>query len=428
MDAVMKTIRLKIHEPSSRKRQVLETAMTRYLHALSRMLRDAAERTDEIASSLEKGGMSRLNTIRFMTPEYLGALNELRVQPFKDALVYEVSMLLLTWYKRSGSGREGFPSIRGRSNHPLFFNRYDEKRGFCLLYDYNRNRWYARLQLLPSGDPLRAKKTGEKRCDFDVVGFERPPEAGNGCGAILVPLSFGKVQLGILEQARTRPGMIRTAKLCRRGNAFFLDISVAVPMPETLEIRSEMGIVRSLDGAVHMTVTNLDGQVIETRMIQMPSDGAHGDEPLHMLANQIVSMAVKHRARVVLQSFRKASDKLSSTDRETGRWNRPVLAVSAYNRLGSLLRYKLALKGLGPPIRISTNHLFRLCGVCGEKKTTPLPDSRLVMCTRCGSVSDPMYNGGRQILARLARYRAGAGGGTFQAIPAGQPGEARIQA
>lgn len=408
--STLQTVQLKIHRPSGRKIDVMDVSLQRYAEAFRFLLADARARLPEIVETVSLRGLTRLNVIHHVKKETMKELNRFNVQPFKDALLYELSMLLLSHLKRirgkdgAFTGAEiGFPVVQ--ESHSLLFSRYDEKRGYCLLFDYHCNRWYARLQLLPVGDPLRSPRLDTSNCDFDVVGYERPPLSVTSAGAILVPLSFGKQQLLLLEKAKENLKMLRMARLVKRGADFYLDVCLKPDRPEPLEIRSEMGIVRSLDGDVHMTVTDLTGKVLASSLVSVERNCP---ERLHLLANVLLAIASRHHARVILQSFHQASDKLLQYSVQLGA-AMPPLSVGEYNHLAELLSRKLVRAGLEKPIRVGSNRLFHLCGVCGAKRIVSLPDSRLVMCTHCGSVSDPLYAGSRQILARLAGYRARSG-------------------
>lgn len=228
----LRTIVLKLHKPGKGKQMLLDEAVTNYNEAFRFLLRKAYADLDEIQERFS-GNSSRFTTItlsKWINKETLQELNKYDVQPFKDSLKLDFGMTLANYLRLSEVEPEvGFPGMRGiarRANgtanstssgntgsstvsktasssgsstvssgfRPLYFCRYDVKRCYSLLYDREKNRYYAKLYLANSRNARTVPDCIERSGRLVYIHKEgRTLENGRKKEPfIIVPLSFGK--------------------------------------------------------------------------------------------------------------------------------------------------------------------------------------------------------------------------------------------
>ena len=149
------TVSLKLLSPTEHKKRQLEDAMDRYASAFERLLRCVRPKIEgHICSKAEIARQINL---------YMPQVDQLGVQPFKDALKRDVAktLYLYTVQKQKGSGKR-YPMLQSNDEdltqllmrkepiaprtldywleryhrqRPLLFCRYSETRNYALLYD-----------------------------------------------------------------------------------------------------------------------------------------------------------------------------------------------------------------------------------------------------------------------------------------------------
>ena len=136
---------------------------------------------------------------------------------------------------------------------------------------------------------------------------------------------------------------------------------------------------------------------------------------MHTAANEVVALALRHAAQVVIEDLSGAR----ARRRGRGRFNR-LLGRSQQHKLQRVLEYKLALAGLPRALHVHPAHTFETCPECGlrdaENRKRRLARAGLrpeiFSCVDCGHSADAHLNAARVIgkpLGELRVVMSGAG-------------------
>lgn len=427
-----KTLSLRIDRPGKQKREWMDTALLSYTRALEQLLRHSREPALELAQA--GGQVTRAQVQALADAEALKALNVYGVQPFKDALKQEFCTIVMGFIARwrKTGGLAGYPCVRlepgeveehiralvgqcdrgelsgsevrrqlssllshsGRI-HPLYFGRYATHRDYCLLYNPDTGRFYAKLHLLNAKNRLPSAPLGQV---LRVVAPGLPPaqETGAARRFIVVPLAFGKEQETVLHQALDRPQILRTARLVCRGDAYVLVLSVEVICNACVVPQTTMGVTRTF-GGLTCTVCDREGQAMEN--IRFPA--AVTDAERFCLAKEITARAKKARARVVLEAGGGRGDGLALRDDDT---RTAAFPVWDYVRLGKILQYKLLEAGLPPPAFVSGSGLNTACPRCGAVTRRNRLSAQMFACVSCGYAAPFEFIGSHNLALKLRKY------------------------
>lgn len=426
-----KTLSLEIRDPGQRKRELMDAALLSYTRALEQLLRQCREPVLELARSGRR--VTRAQVQALADKDMLRALNAYGVQPFKDSLKQDFATILLSFaarWQKSG-GRAGYPCVRlepeeaderiraltdacdtaalsaaelrGRLEavlahsgrvHPLYFGRYAAARDYCLLYDPETGRFFAKLHLLNAKNRLPPAPAGR---ELRVVAPGLPPAriTADPRRFIVVPLSFGKAQREVLRQALDRPQILRTARLVRRGDVYRLVLSVEVSCNACVVPQATMGVARAAPGLA-CTVCGKDGASPANAMLS-----AEGGQMLFCLAKEITARALAARAQVVLEANGGRGDGFVLRG---GVPQPEVFPAGQYMRLGRILRYKLVEAGLPPPVFVSGSGLNITCPRCGAVTHKNRLSPQMFACVSCGYASPSAFVGSRNLAVRLQKY------------------------
>jgi putative transposase len=222
---------------------------------------------------------------------------------------------------------------------------------------------------------------------------------------LVLPLSFGKRQLDYLQAALDNPQMLRTAKLISRDGEYYLAVSVETAQREPVQTQTYLGVARALANPLTVTVADRQGKLLEAAVLGDGGrhPGVQEDAWLHRMANAIVTLAVRHRAQVVVQHLTRIGDRLGWLGKSGG--GEPLLGCRAYNRLAAILDYKLADMGLPAPVRVSSLSIFSACPVCAHTSQSSHFSRNLFICTQCGYSSAVDALGGYNLAVRLLKYQ-----------------------
>lgn len=427
-----KTLTLRLHQPDRQKRALIDAALLSYTRALEQLLRHGKKQAVALARTKQR--VTRAQVLTLADAGTLKALNIYAIQPFKDALKQDFCSIVLGFIARwqKTNGRAGYPCVRlepeeadervhtllerydrgdvsdsdaerqlssllshsGRV-HPLYFGRYAARRDYCLLYDPDTGRFYVKLYLLNAQNRMPAPLPGRV---LRVVAPGLPParETGATRRFIVVPLAFGKEQEAVLRQALNRPQILRTARLVRRNDAYFLVLSVEVFCQACIVPQTTMGVARTF-GGLTCTVCDTDGQVVEN--VTLPS--AANRVELFRLANNITTRARSARAQVVLEADGGRGDGLISQN-DTARAS--AFSVWDYMRLGQMLCYKLLEAGLPPPVFVSGSGIYAACPRCGTVTRRNRLSAKMFACVSCGYAASSQFVGSRNLACKLRKY------------------------
>ncbi len=415
----LRTIVLKLNKPSKRKCLVIDEAITNYNRAYRFLLEKAYTELKEIKDAFAgtKGTQNALALSKWVSSERSKELNQFDVQPFKDALKLEVGMTLAGYFRlkalRPGTS---FPLANCRTGteverlRPVYFCRYDTGRSYCLLYDSEKNRYFAKLHLLNAKHankvvPQQGDQEGKLTYIHRSAGVV---ERGKSKEAyIIVPLSFGKYQEEILRASLERPEILRTAKLGRKDGSYYLAISVDTGKAEEIRTETYLGVARGLKNDLCYTVADPEGNVVAagtlSRTGQTSKNAAVPLDELHKAANSIVEIALEYKSAVILQNLLEKGDRLHWADDFMN--SQPIYNCDAYIRMARLLAFKLPEKGLPAPVKVSSVGIFYSCHVCGCNSKLNRFNKDTFICTSCGATLEIEKLGSLNLARKLINYR-----------------------
>ncbi len=479
----LRTIVLKLHKPGKGKREMLDQALENYNKAFQFLLRKAYANLDDLQAKFgETGGKFAAITLsKLIDKKTLQALNQFHVQPFKDSLQLDFGMALASNLRlRESEPGTGFFGLacRGRADHfacgkgcrdgsggdylgvsheggpsgilkpaphiassyssddglhldrtrPVYFCRYDVKRCYSLLYDREKDKYYAKLYIanreharnVPEGRSGRSKLS--YICSENRI-LERSSRKET---FIVVPLSFGRWQEKWLKEALQKPDCLRTAKLYKREHDYYLAVTFDTGEPESIHAVHFMGVSRGLKNKLNYTILDQNGEVVSEGAVASGAAGtseevivsdklfrasvSKGRQPnilqneLHGTANLISDIAQANKARVIVQNLTGKGDGITKivTDKYG---KRPAYGIREYNQLTRLLEYKLVDRGLPSPVRVSSVDIFTTCHNCGHNSKSNIGLKGLFICTACGATMEMDKLGSFNLAGKLLNYK-----------------------
>lgn len=424
---VYKTAVFKIHNPSKHKRAMLKDSMRRAHLAYTRLLAHLLTDIESFAAKTKKERNSEMQSriYRFLRPlpvgqgsgagvriDVQGQVNsyiELRNSqegaqvPTAGRLNVETPAFeaALDELRHIGSdiGRENAlrDEIARLSRSPRLrpVSYYGNNRGFYLfLWDEAANRYYVWLNLHSETSRFAEKVQVKDLVDLrtgEVVNFTSKTGA-------LFPLEMGQafhdadfIKRGKPQTAKLVHKTERNGKPC---DEFEVHVTFEWMSPE-IPTEKWMGIDRGIYNLAAYAVTDDDGKPTavgrisgrglrhvqrqeERRLSGIQKRGklvrgftrrrAWADEAVHVAANEIVAVARQHSARVVLEDLRNLSAirrRVRKPGTRRGGFNKLLNRVQ-YEKLKSVLIYKLGEHGLPPPIFVSAAMTSMTCPECGH--------------------------------------------------------------
>ena len=230
----MRTITLKLHKPSRRKREIIDKAMLNYSLAYQYLLDRAFSEIETIKKEYrDKRGGYRGNAVaKWIDKDISRELNRFKIEPFKDSLKMDFGMTMASYLNLSeiqqnvhypiaylpeevwqekvdtivddlAAGRRDLRECerearkiieKSTSLRPLFFCRYALNRDYCLLYDSVNNRYYAKIYLLnvKSEDRKHIKANKNRKLWYICKDDKTLENTGRKERFLLFHLSFGK--------------------------------------------------------------------------------------------------------------------------------------------------------------------------------------------------------------------------------------------
>lgn len=450
----MRTITLKLHNPGKHKRQVIDRAMLNYSRAYQYLLDKAYTQIEQIRQKYidNQGNYKATAIAKWVDKSISKELNQFNIQPFKDSLKLDFGMTLASYLSLSKVQRpiryptaylseqqwqqaydgemtkllKGKQSLKqfertvdrliekSRVLKPIFFCRYATNRDYCLLHDPKNNRYYAKLYLMNVKDPNRKEVYGNPQRELYYIHKEKKmlENTERKERFILVPLSFGQWQESYLKEALNKPDMLKTARLIKKKNGYYLSVSIDIGPTKEIKTENYLGVARGLKSAVHYAVVDSqnnileDGAVIIDTTAQQSEKHFVPDPMLHKIANSIVEIAYRQKAQVVVQDLIEKADKLQWR-KEDGTICQPILSPYTYARLASILEYKLTGKGLPPPIKVSPVGIFYTCSNCGLHTKQNRFSGNMFICVACGTAMNIERLGSFNLARRLNQHRNG---------------------
>jgi putative transposase len=348
----------------------------------------------------DNGGYKAYRVTKWVSKETLRELNKFDVEPFKDSLVLDFGMAMASYLNLKGvDSAAGFPEVRSR---PVYFCRYDTTRDYSILYDGIKNRYYAKLYLMNSRDEYRSElqHSGTMKLKYLDREDEYLELTGRKERYILVPLCFGKWQEEYLKQAIACKGMLKTARLIKRRNEYYLSISIDLEDGATIETINYLGISRGIKNEINYTVVSMsDGLEGKTGYINFKAIDKSTSNYLHEMSSAIAKLAVDNKAQVIVESLNMNNDRLGYSDEY-----KPAISAGIYNKMTGLIEYKLKSYGLPPPVLVSSVGIFYRCHVCRNFSYKNRQSESLFICTNCGTVKDIEQLGSINVARKLIEY------------------------
>ncbi len=407
----LRTIHLKIHKPGKLKREIIQKAFENYNNAFNYLLKTAFDNIDDIESNYKspKGTYSTLSLSKWIDSRISNELNNFDVQPFKDSLKLDFGMTMASYFAQKQTKPDMvFPNFRqdnaqvNEKLRPIYFCRYDTKRSFCLLYDPDSNKYFAKLFLMNIKNAKVRKIAANNR---ELVYISKNPEPAKSLKRetfIIVPLSFGKWQEDMLSQAVERPEILRTARLLWKNNEYFLSMSINLPEEQEIKTTTFMGVSRGIRNDINYTIADEKGNSITKGSLENCKNTKDRKQIICKMANTIADIALKNKSMVILQNLVGKGDKLSW--REEGTVHKPAYGCKMYNDLVRVLDYKLPQKGLPVPAKVSSVDIFHTCCVCGSNTRKNRFSETLFICTTCGASYSMDELGSRNLAVKLIKY------------------------
>ncbi|MEG2541763.1 MAG: hypothetical protein RSA64_00830 [Christensenellaceae bacterium] len=429
---VIKTIVCKIHKPSKTKQQIMDGAINQYNEALDYLLKNTQKNIAQVEEEIKGGGAclsKRLTSTLDKT--ILNELNSFGVQPFKDALKLEYAMTMIAYLSLKKTQKNAkYPSLSIDDNafneafwdmvqsydahqigrkalhiqmdraytkfgvkKPLLFGRYAKNRDYCLLYDKENDRFYAKLYLMNVKDEHRRKNIRRSQNELVYVfyDYEKLEKDNKHERYIVVPLSFGKKQWEILKEGLGNPKIFKTARLEKKKDAYYLQINVECAVPKAKEHDTFLGLTRSLVGAAAYTICTKDGAELTHDKIKNSSD-------FHIIANAVVKQASKYNSQIITYKLGAIGDKLSYQGAYAH------LTAGEFNKLVSMISYKAELAGLKKPVMISPRGIFYTCSQCGTNTYRNRFMQDKFLCVVCGKSGDLEKIGGMNTARKILKY------------------------
>ncbi len=447
MGNLMKTIVLKIHNPSARKKSIIEEAMHNYTLAFQFLLDKGKEEIKDIEMNYcDKNGMYSARSIsKWVGTSLSSMLNEYEVEPFKDSLKIDFAATLaghlnliktgqysdypiayinseeldfeydkLTTEFINGDKEEEFSlkkinRLLNKSENlrPIFFCRYATNRNYCILYDPIKNKYFLKVYLMNSRNKNRKafennskniiRYMNENKELFKVYGKKE--------GFLILPLSFGAWQEGYLKQAFEKPATIKTARIFKKKNDYYISINIEMDEPKKVETDKFMSITRGLENTINYSIVN-KSDVAEKYGFQRINNKIEINK-LHKLANHLVELAENNTCQVIMEKLVDKGDRINWVDKN-GIEYKPQLGCYEYNRLYDIIKYKLLDKGLPAPIRVSGIGIFYTCPRCGFNSKDNRFSEKILMCIVCGMTLQIEEVGSINLAMKLSKYSKAA--------------------
>lgn len=401
-----RTIVLKLFKPGLRKREIIDDAILNYSKAFQYLLESAYMDIENISSSYKDStGRYRADFIsKWVSKELDKKLNEFNIEPFKDSIKIDFAATLAGYLnlKLKDSTAE-YPS--SNITRALFFCRYSIKRNYSLLYNPEKDRYFAKIYLMNVKSEKRRSLT---QCDAHALYYiDKNREifkesSGKKC-FLLFPLSFGKWQEKQLKEVIEKPETIKTARLTKRKNEYYLSINLVKERPEKIKTANYIGITRGIDNTINYAIVDEAGNFIDMGFKKNNNNSIHIND-IHAMANSFVEIAKENRCQVIMERLVNRGDGLFWKE-EDGKCCFPSLSMYWYNQLCTILNYKLPDNGLPEIIKVSGINIFYTCPQCGMNSKKNRFSGEMLICTNCGKTIDIEKAGCLNLARRLIKFK-----------------------
>lgn len=455
----------KLHNPSARKRKVLDhvfeaytLGMTDLLELSQRnidLLRDWGRVTSKIKAGIKVIDKYKEATITPLLPGS-GQVNLPIAACLKEALLSDVGSLLASHLSLELIGQEaGFPSARDPSPEgwpnalqdfalvggdvedenkskkrllhrargsvmPVYFSR---SRDFALLMDKDRGRFFAWLKLLPAKHSLGKETIINRGNLIDMNTGEVFKKKSNS--ALLFPISLGRRNDAwhwqyhhFILPLMGGQAKVKAAKLVReetkRGVDYYLHASFGFECPDPYTPQAYLGIDRGVFFSMAYGLVDAEGAILEM--------GHKADGFRHERIAAGKRMQARGRAVTVKDYRQKQLDSILhvviNDIIDIALKNKAMIVLedlnikirgkfykSAWRKMHKILEYKCKLAGV--PIwkgGVWVSYSSQMCIICGERNKDRKRDWKPFECPTCGASYHSDEGAGINI-ARRVLYR-----------------------
>ena len=224
---------------------------------------------------------------------------------------------------------------------------------------------------------------------------------------IVVPLSCSKWHE---HKFLNGNAILRSSIILRKNDRWFMQAQFEMPETKLDVSDKKIGVDRGIVNPVAVSVVGSDGQIIEALepkgkeigVAIRASENKRRDEQrrrgrtskryigtvdnnLHILANEIVKTAKKHRAPVVIEnldSFKTTITQKRQKGARRGGWRR-TLKRAQLGKLETILEYKLNLAGLPKLEKVFPAGTSITCPVCGTRDGKNRKSQESFVCVSC---------------------------------------------
>lgn len=446
MSNPMRTIVLKIYNPSKRKKNIMDEALLNYSKAFQYLLDRAYDDLEYIEKNFrDDSGKYRANHITGWIDKKLSKeLNKLCIEPFKDSLKVDFSATLAGFLNLKTANIEvSYPSsfisheeideeyekilstfikaetpdsphefnkkinkLTGKVDNlrSIFFCRYSKNRNYNLLYNPKNHKYYAKIYLMNSKNENRkeiSNSTDNILIYIDKDGGTLSEKNGKKC-FLLFPLSFGRWQESYLKKALEHPEIIKTARLIKRNNEYYLSVNILGYAAPKIEIENYMGVCRGIDNVINYSVVDKYANLLSEGHFNIDKKNCEKNA-LYKIASGIIGIAGEKSCRIIMTRFLKFTDGIIiKEDKES----KPLLNSGQYYKLYKIIEYKVQEYGLPPPVRVSSFGVFNTCPRCGENCKSNRLSSSTLICTKCGMTMNIERLGSLNLARRLIKYNS----------------------
>lgn len=423
-------------------------AITSVLAPLESRLRESlkAEIADNLMSYVE------LSLMPNQTPSYPARLQEEDREPFRLSALEELRTVADD-LEEENDLKASLLKTKQAEHVPLSFCRIEAERNCGLFYNPETRTFYARLFVTPPesryAKPITIAgryidiRTGTiyvRHEDRDK--YEGVESFGTGKRSILVPLEMGKwheqalrfTETAFLPQRNgngTPAAVPVSAHLVKAGDEYQLHVAFRFPKPQRIKPQNLLGVDRGITALAAGAVTSLDGktvietfvsdgtelrtlqrnmeQVISTKQAKgqvMKGDRRRArvaEQHVHLCANQIVELAIKHQAQVVMEDLSNFTAPIRRPKGQVRSKFNKMLSRKQYQHIQDAVNAKLALVGL-PPVRlVGASFTSLTCSQCGciSKESRSSEDRTQFTCVQCGQSIHADIQGGISIARKL---------------------------
>lgn len=461
-----KTAVFKVHDPSRRKRAMLDDALRRAHFAYSKALRIVLADLEQYAAMKPRERMGavekRVSAIVKPLPIGIGAkasiamdvaaqidshckLREEQANPSPPTAAkithpeeqYSAALARLaaaTTLEEENAARDDLAREKQAGRfRPLLFIKNRAGDGFLLLLNPEKRDYFVFVNLHSRTSRFASPVVVDGLVDVrtgEVMKFTSTTGA-------LLPLEFGRDYQIEEFIARGRP---QSAKLVKAENRYEVHVTFEYEAPRVVP-KTFLGVDRGIYALAAISVVDQDGaerggELVDGRRLRFvqrleerrqwqaqragrrytrSSRRAMADEAVHTAANRITALAREHGSQVVLEDLRRLTSR--TKPRARSNFNR-MLNRSQFEKLRNVLTYKLAIEGLPPPRTVSAAFTSQTCPCCGhigaENRPKRADGDGFVMdrfqCAKCGYAAHADANAARVIaLRRIWRAELPAG-------------------